>query len=362
MAARSLPSPLLTVLGPVHRCLHPFLDDGDAARVLRVSRSVAMALLSGYAFASHVFHPSSAAHVQQTTALYERYGLRVTRMSLPYDFQEPLQEERKSNDDGMGASAPARRSILPSSLVALVMGEVDPSRSANSLFPNIPALTSIGELRVDTAPLADGDDEYQRLLHRVDHRTSWRLEPYASACGEFQRCIPPGALPQGLRFLQLPHDFSEPLERGSIPSSVTFLQFGYHWKRRIGRGVLPSSLTHLLLGYGATEPFRPGELPSSLLQLHLGGYNVELEEGTLPSSLRCLDMGERSAAQAHPSAAFVQLSASSLLLTSALLSAAAGTTSRCGPVSFRPRSLTSALATSSIDLSCPASSPTASSI
>ena len=143
MAGRCPPSRFTTVLGPVRHCLLAFLDDGDAGRFLRAGHSTSLALLSGYAFTSHVFRPSSAAHVQQTTALYERYGLKVTRMCLPYAFQEPLLEERKVE----GEAAGQRRSILPSSLVALVMGEVDPSRSANSLFAHIAALDSVGELR-----------------------------------------------------------------------------------------------------------------------------------------------------------------------------------------------------------------------
>ena len=38
--------------------------------------------------------------------------------------------------------------------------------------------------------------------------------------------IPPGALPRGLRFLQLGSHFNQPLQHGSIPDTIEVLHLG----------------------------------------------------------------------------------------------------------------------------------------
>ena len=60
--------------------LHSFLADHDAARLLRVCRTIALALLPGFSFHQHVFEGESQQQMLRMRALYEAYDLRPTRM------------------------------------------------------------------------------------------------------------------------------------------------------------------------------------------------------------------------------------------------------------------------------------------
>ena len=274
------------LLAPIRHCLHRFLDDFDAARLLRVNRSISLALLSGFTFTRHIFRPTSVSRLSALTALYQRYGLRIHLLSLPYHCDGPLHAPVADSSEV--------RSILPASLIALVMGEGDASRQSNSLFAHVGAVEQTGELRFNS-PLPTPD----AILHSptspfslLSDLTSWRLEPFTAVNSTFDQPILAGDLPEGLLYLQLPHDYDCPLVEGSIPSTVRCLQLGYHYRQALGRS-LPVSLTHLLLGFGNNEPFQLGELPASLQQLHLGSHNSALGVGVLPLTLKVLDMGER---------------------------------------------------------------------
>ena len=62
-----LDPPLLDALRPVVFALHAFLDDADAVRLLRTSRTAALTLLSGYTFTS-IFLPDSLASLRHLRA------------------------------------------------------------------------------------------------------------------------------------------------------------------------------------------------------------------------------------------------------------------------------------------------------
>ena len=256
--------------------LQSFLTDGDAARALPVSRGFTIALLRRFTFHSHVFRPPSTPHLHSCLALYSKFDLRITRLSLPKDFNSALLEE------GTG------RPLLPASLIALAMGAGDPSRSADSMFNDLSNLLSTGEMRQHPA---EAKGEYYALARRVDAGSSWRLRPYREVYSTFRGAIPPGALPLGLRFLQL-NDWHEPqLMEGSIPPTVTFIQLGRHFTQPLS--LLPPSLTHLLLKPPISRPIAAGEWPTSLRWLYLGqGFQQPLEAGSLPQQLLGLDMGQ----------------------------------------------------------------------
>jgi hypothetical protein len=263
-------------LSPVSTVVHAFLTDADGARGMQVSRAFTAALLCGFTFNAHVFRPASTPQLKNCLALYSRYGLRITRLCLPKDFNEPLLEE------GTG------RPLLPESLIALTMGAGDASLAADSMFNDLHNLLTTGEIRQHSATT---DGEYSALLRRVDPASSWQLRPYSAVYSRFRGGIPPGALPQRLRCLQF-NDWYEPvLQQGSIPPSVTFLQLGRDYTQPLS--LLGASLTTLLLKPNISGPFTAGDLPSSLRWLYLGqNFHQPLDVGALPPQLQGLDMGQ----------------------------------------------------------------------
>ena len=72
--------PLLDPSTPILPLLHTFLDDADAARLLRTSRTAALALLSGYAFTSHTFQPTSLIALRRLRDLCVEYKLRIRQV------------------------------------------------------------------------------------------------------------------------------------------------------------------------------------------------------------------------------------------------------------------------------------------
>ena len=79
--ARSSIHPILR-LKPIATVLHLFLEDDDAARLLRVSHSIARTLLLGYTFDQHVFTGETEAQMRRMKALFAKYDMRPTRMAL----------------------------------------------------------------------------------------------------------------------------------------------------------------------------------------------------------------------------------------------------------------------------------------
>ena len=118
---------------------HWFLSDVEAAALMRY---IPPALLSGYCFRQHVFRPESPSSLVSMRALYEQWGMHITRLCLPqrwYDYNVPL------IDEASGAS------LLPSSLEALALGMVSPREGPESMFAHLSTLASTGHMRADEA-------------------------------------------------------------------------------------------------------------------------------------------------------------------------------------------------------------------
>ena len=284
--------PLLS-LTPVRQCLHPFLSDEDAARLMRASRSITETLLSGYAFVDHAFtfYSRALADVKCCIDLYARYHMRIVRMCLPRGWNRPLV------DDSTG------QSLLPLSLVCLAIGfdcgEENVARSAayapldgSADKRHVAGTVTDSSGRQDRGSEREGDDrEFWRLFRSMEWGS--HIWHYSDCLGAFNKPIPPGALPHGLRFLQLSGEFNQPLQVGSIPDTVEVLQFGVSFDQLLEEGQLPASLEYLLLGFLHNQPLLPGVLPAGLKRLSLAvHYNQLLQPGTLPPRLQQLALGE----------------------------------------------------------------------
>ena len=331
--------PLLAALRPLLSLLHPLLSDADAARLLRTSRTTALALLPSYTFTSHTFQPASLSSLRRLRELCLAYQLRITQLALgggivnvPFD------------------SAPPHLSPFPPSVTALsfgvfhsAAGGVDERWAAFSAAANEwqdsaewglpPPLFS--QLWADLSEKADAQ-QLGRWMDDDDGQSAGPLLCFAEAVGSFNSPLKPGLLPAGLRVLRLNRSYSRPLLPGSLPEGLTFLQCGAAFDQPLD-GVLPASLLHLTLGSDYRRPLtatsltsslerlrglqklhvdcytqpalppslrllsfgplflerlQPHSLPSSLVELHLNEtYDHPLPPGTLPSSLRRLTLG-----------------------------------------------------------------------
>ena len=98
----------------------------------------------------------------------------------------------------------------------------------------------------------DSESYFHRRIRFVDtgqvKDSRWNVFRFDNSCGGFDLPIPPGALPHGLRLLQLNKAFNQPLSAGSIPDTVEVLQFGELFNQPLAVTHLPASLTHLVLG------------------------------------------------------------------------------------------------------------------
>ena len=253
-------------LGAVRSVFQSFLSDCEAGLLLSVSRCSSACLLSGYTFCQHVFRPESAERLRAMTALYER-----------------LRDE------------PSGRSLLPSSLLALALGWVaEKEEASTSMFAHLACLAASGELREEEAVAASKHGGHT-LLRRVQPGQSWCLRPYSAADGGLSRHQPiaAGAIPEGVRFLQLSWQSEQALLPGSIPSTVTFVQCCGGLQQPLA-GPLPDGLTHLILGERCIDLLLPpsSSLPSSLQQLRFDHWDQPLHVGSLPPRLQRLDMGQ----------------------------------------------------------------------
>ena len=79
---------------------------------MQTSRDIAASLLHGYAFVEHVFayDSSTVADIQRSLAVYASYDMRIVRMCLPKEWNEPL------------VDADSGQPLLPRSIVALTLG------------------------------------------------------------------------------------------------------------------------------------------------------------------------------------------------------------------------------------------------
>jgi hypothetical protein len=279
----------LVCLRPIRALFNLFLSDSDAAQLLRVSRTTALALLPGFTLRQHVFVGESQAQMLRMRALYEAYDMRPTRMCLSSDVRSLSLEE------GSG------RSPFPSSLTSLLLGPLPPDDGDRVPHPTMFDAEAVICESIDclwtrlakprtrpTRPssgLCRSTAAYKRMLLE---RSSMPVHSFAESRGPFNCALPPGLLPHGLRRLQFADGFDSPLLPGSIPSTVEILQL-WSFNQPLSVGVLPASLIHLML-VSFNQPLLPGVLPATLERLLNENWNQPLEVGVLPASLRALTM------------------------------------------------------------------------
>ena len=276
---------LLPQLQPVRHCLHPFLSAADAARLMRASRSITLALLDGYGFVDQVFAYRTVKQVNRTVAFYAQYGMRLVGMIMYATFNEPLLDK-------------AGQPQLPPFLIALTLGEDTGSRSIVHAAIDYEAERRKETERTAQPQKADGAARkyFGQARHmdvaQLSNITAWDEFQYGRCLGGFNQSISPGALPRRLRLLQFGSHYDQPLVAGSIPDTVEALQFGDAFDQPLEAGHLPASLTFLGLGFWYNRPLHAGVLPAGLRQLHLGGnYNERIQPGVLPSQLQKLSFG-----------------------------------------------------------------------
>ena len=256
-----------------------------------VSRSITLVLLSNYAFVHHRFTFRTAAELKRSTAFYAHYRLRILRLSLPQEWNEPLID----NETG--------QSQLPESLISLTLGMVNDLSEPEPeerlfLLDATAALDDGSEQRCSASGSMERELQLERRVRyyeKINRLQESPVQEYGYCKGSFDQPIPPGALRHGLCFLQFNATYKQPLQVGSIPDTVEVLQFGTY-SHQLERGHLPASLTHLVFG-SYRPPILPGVLPAGLRRLHLGGHNQPLRVGALPSQLQYLSLGDRFA---HP--------------------------------------------------------------
>jgi len=270
---------LLTLLYPIRQCLHSFLTVRDVTRLMRASHATTAALLSDYGFVDHVF----AEPAQHTLAFYARYRMRVLRMCLPANWNEPLV------DSSTGLPQ------LPGSLIALTLGGDGGSRTvAHAVFDDSDSVALAARVEAEQGSDEEDEREFYERIRPVDESSdaAWNVVQYALSSGRFDQPLPPHVLPRSLRFLQFNESYNRPLQVGSIPDTVRFLQFGRDFHQPLQAGHLPASLTHLVFGRDYNQPLLPGVLPACLRRLRLGsGYNQPIQPGSLPAQLQELSFG-----------------------------------------------------------------------
>jgi hypothetical protein len=276
-SAKPAPHPLVVCLQPIRSLLHPFLTDDDAARLLRVSRTTAFALLPGFVFFQHVFEGESQAQMLRMKALYEAYDVWPTLMCLSRSLTEVSLEE------GSG------RSPFPSTLTSLLLGPRGDVLEEESGELDVVHLYAAAHEEIHCYWTGPESEDVGGIM--MDE--SEPVRRFVSLEGQFSCPFPPGLLPHGLRRLHFARGFYSPLLPGSIPSTVETLQvqcWDYPLLKK-GETLLPSSLVHLAIIDLADQPLLPGVFPSSLQRLRIDQWNAPLHVNVLPASLRALHLG-----------------------------------------------------------------------
>ena len=304
------PQALLDALTPILPLFHSFLSDADAARLLRTSRTVALALLPGYAFTSHTFEPASDDSLLRLRDLCVLYRLRVSQLGLPYHMPFLTFD-----------AVPPHLSPIPATVTALECGSVPwytGSAFENGRWATFSAAAAAGdwqgsqrwrlpEPHPSSSSESLGEEEKQRQL------ASWvsdiKGDGRDGALPQFEvrysalNCpLPPGLLPLGLRVLQLGDYFNQSLQPGSLPPTLTFLQLGDRFDQPLTPSVLPASLRYLCV-HGPMQRYHQlllPSLPASLERLSLCEWPHPLEAGVWPAALKALHLGNlRHPLQAH---------------------------------------------------------------
>ena len=177
------------------------------------------------------------------TALYESFGLLITRMETLSSFNEPLVDE-----DG--------RSLLPPSLIALALGSTTPTptelQGEQSMFRAVDAYQRHAMSRRGYDETKRRDD-FARLMASDECR--W---PFCPAISRLDQMIPIACLYEGLRFLQLSTSSRRPLLAHSLPSSLLYIQFDHQHQQKVDAWELPESVRHVAVCW---ETDVPGLIP-----------------------------------------------------------------------------------------------------
>ena len=270
-------APLLDALRPILPLLHSLLADADAARLLRASRTTALALLRGYTFIKHIYKAASLPSLCRLRHLCLAYQLRITQLCM-----------YSRCDDVDFDNAPPHMSPFSSSLTSLRLGHCEVVEHEHRWA----TLSAAACHWQHTEPWQLPHSHPQAQAHGSEGQR-WQQPLWNMPFGSFQCRLPPGLLPCGLLVLQINSSFNQPLELGSLPSSLTYLEFGHHFDQPLPPGVLPASLLHLTLGYNYKQPLGQGSLPASLERLVLHSW-LPLSAVVLPSSLRALHLSHLS--------------------------------------------------------------------
>ena len=231
---------LTGALGPARFVLHLFLEDDDAARLMRVSRSVTAAVLVGFRFIQHTFSVDSSAQLHRLRAVYESQGLLITRMETLSSFNEPL-------EDGEGGS------LLPPSLIALMLGEeVETSDDQEESMLDAVDAYQAHALSRGGYDEANRRSDFAQLMAEL----KW---PFTDLQGDFDRSLPVGCLPKSLRFLIFPPTFNQPILPHSLPFTLLYLQMGERWDQRVDGGWLCESVRHVALLWPTDEDEEVGQ-------------------------------------------------------------------------------------------------------
>ncbi|EFA80758.1 hypothetical protein PPL_06344 [Heterostelium album PN500] len=122
-------------------------------------------------------------------------------------------------------------------------------------------------------------------LHTVAYQLPSSLKSI-SFDPQFNEPLTVGSLPAGLKIIQL-EGYDGTIESGAFPDGVEEINL-QSYSKPLGYGVLPNSVKSLK--YAGRHPIGVGVLPQNLETLTYSGYQCELEDGVLPSSLTSLIM------------------------------------------------------------------------
>ena len=180
--------PLLDALRPVLPIFHSLLDDADAARLLRTSRSTALALLPSYTFSGSMFEAASVASLCRLRDLCLAYQLRITQLGLARGF--------KAVDFDC---SPPQLSPFPNIVTSLSLrlGQVDGSDGLEDRWAALSAAACDWQ---HTEPWQLPHSHPQAQAHGSEGQR-WQRPTWSTLFGSLQCRLPPSLLPCGLRVL-----------------------------------------------------------------------------------------------------------------------------------------------------------------
>lgn len=287
-------------LATIHRHeLTSFMPDSDIVHMLQASNFIAKHVMEG-ATLHRVFTIKSLEELHSLNTFTSRWRLRVTCIHLMIDFKRG---ETLLDENG--------RSLLPLSLTRLSIGPVGLPCSRRRPGLEAPEY-DIDLFEVNLGETADDNDwkpvdpisvigessVFEPLFQRSGVGYCEASYLRQGVCQSNPMHLPPlvpGILPEDIQYLHLnayheQDEYNYDLPPGTLPNSLRFLRLGlWHWPRTsIGRSLLPSGLTHLMLARAPV--IEVGDLPDSLLELRIELGCNDIRPGSLPQSLRYLDV------------------------------------------------------------------------